>query len=1043
MLVAMMMVAGAMGANIATLGDHQLIKMGEAITTPESITTGLYILKLNPADNASYVCLNQTDGLPIKTQTAPTEKSVTYLVKLTVQDESTNKVTIQLYNGQYIKGTTTNNAVVTVTDDASAATVFNVEQQDAATESATARFFFNIYDGEAVFHLNNNGDWETTMKMVDSGSSGGWSQFSIFPVTIEDDILTNYTLTTLGAPAGATYYINGTEIEGNNFTAYPSELTSSSVTVQNIATGFNVASKVHSEQLDGTGTYTISFTYTGTVDFSAYIGKKEAVFADATTSIEGGKWYLICQNRGGDGYAYNNNGTYYKAAASNFLTNTIITEGNKNYLFQFIPTDTEDVYYIQNADGTLFGVDGNIGASTTGHPYKVKNISDVYFYIQRASDNSVVDNNGNGYNLAFWGTAAPTGTTGNNVWRMYEVDLADIATYTVTWNIQDSNGTTTLATEKSEYVVSGQTATLTKTYAYTDLSPKTVENVTSDTTVNVTATFSTPFVASTDFDNATWYYLQNANTNHYVYYDESHTSYTPWGDFTGSNYAKYKWAFIGNPVSGYQVINKAAGNGKYLYIANAQDNGTSSPAMSGTQQSPAWILMEGTDAGNYGDNHISFKDATTNMCWNKRDYLGFWGGYDAGSNWYLTVAPVADDLTDYNAALTTANALNSLIGEGLNKYTETTSGKLASTISNYGNKSENSPQSEVDAAMAALATAIAGLTLNLPEEGTFLKLVGANCGGYMTSPAIGTTSEGGITMSENADASVIWYFDNNGLTSYYSGFYLDSNNKGLSNENIAYAVIFGENPNHVGTYTVFSNNRYSFNRAIDSSIDRGNTLDEQKGYAWTLEAVTSLPVTMHQAGDGKYYATVCVPTTVQVSGATAYYVSSLSEGYNEENGGYATLTEFENGIIPANTGALLIGTTDDEVSLTVSETAGTQVTGNKLKGSFIATKPATTESNTDYYYFGQNNGVVGFYTVSNVPADKYISNIAWIETDATGSDSKGFAFAFGGDDPTGLNGATTSDEISKNAVRYNLQGQRVDNGYKGIVIIGGKKYIVK
>lgn len=44
---------------------------------------------------------------------------------------------------------------------------------------------------------------------------------------------------------------------------------------------------------------------------------------------------------------------------------------------------------------------------------------------------------------------------------------------------------------------------------------------------------------------------------------------------------------------------------------------------------------------------------------------------------------------------------------------------------------------------------------------------------------------------------------------------------------------------------------------------------------------------------------------------------------------------------------------------------------------------------------------------------------------------------------TGINGVTVDDEDAKNQPSYNLSGQRINNGYRGIIIRNGKKYMNK
>ena len=50
-------------------------------------------------------------------------------------------------------------------------------------------------------------------------------------------------------------------------------------------------------------------------------------------------------------------------------------------------------------------------------------------------------------------------------------------------------------------------------------------------------------------------------------------------------------------------------------------------------------------------------------------------------------------------------------------------------------------------------------------------------------------------------------------------------------------------------------------------------------------------------------------------------------------------------------------------------------------------------------------------------------------------------YALGVSAPTGINNAVVEEKV--NGVVYNLNGQRVNNSYKGVVIVNGKKVVKK
>ena len=140
----------------------------------------------------------------------------------------------------------------------------------------------------------------------------------------------------------------------------------------------------------------------------------------------------------------------------------------------------------------------------------------------------------------------------------------------------------------------------------------------------------------------------------------------------------------------------------------------------------------------------------------------------------------------------------------------------------------------------------------------------------------------------------------------------------------------------------------------------------------------------------------------------------------------------------------------------------TEVDANKgivLKGAASATYYvpvlASTDANIDtdltgsataaydkvdgmhYYVLANKNGVEGFYEYTGtaaIPARK-----AFFETSSEIAGGK-FSIVFADDETDGIKAVSTKVE---NGVRYNLAGQKVGADYKGIVIVNGKKVIIK
>lgn len=184
------------------------------------------------------------------------------------------------------------------------------------------------------------------------------------------------------------------------------------------------------------------------------------------------------------------------------------------------------------------------------------------------------------------------------------------------------------------------------------------------------------------------------------------------------------------------------------------------------------------------------------------------------------------------------------------------------------------------------------------------------------------------------------------------------------------------------------------------------------------------------------YGTICLPFAASKPGnATVYSVV----GYDDSN---VYLKEAES--LEAGKAYVFQSTDANDITFTKNST------GNNL------TAPATATS-----------GLIGTFTASTpVPKDSYIlSGGQWLKVTADGNNTVNAyrAYLTLGDDlkvtesqakafgakAMRINGGQTTAIDSVNAAAtvdapaYNLAGQRVSNGYKGVVVKNGKKYIAK
>ena len=206
---------------------------------------------------------------------------------------------------------------------------------------------------------------------------------------------------------------------------------------------------------------------------------------------------------------------------------------------------------------------------------------------------------------------------------------------------------------------------------------------------------------------------------------------------------------------------------------------------------------------------------------------------------------------------------------------------------------------------------------------------------------------------------------------------------------------------------------------------------DSDGNTWYLEKVTpsvSVPVS-----DAKY-ASVAFPYDTQVTGdVKAYYASEINTD------GVITLSEYADGVIPANQGAILYndgGATTAVLNILTSSTAAAPAK-NYLNAA--VTKLAGFEADNTYALGKKGNGEVAFMLngLTVISANKAYIN----KSDLTGGSITSNVLNFG-QVATGVNTVVAG---ANDGVQYfDLQGRRVLYPAHGIFVTNtGKKVLVK
>ncbi|MBQ8655772.1 MAG: hypothetical protein IJ527_01725 [Prevotella sp.] len=185
--------------------------------------------------------------------------------------------------------------------------------------------------------------------------------------------------------------------------------------------------------------------------------------------------------------------------------------------------------------------------------------------------------------------------------------------------------------------------------------------------------------------------------------------------------------------------------------------------------------------------------------------------------------------------------------------------------------------------------------------------------------------------------------------------------------------------------------------------------------------------------NGSYYATFSSEYAVAVPAGLTMYWADGSQSVSTA----VTMTEITNGL-PADKGAFLKATSASADYDFYPATSTDDVTGNLLK----PTEAFSYNSSVKQYAFAKHGTDVGFYKITG--AVDLGLNKAYLELPSGGGESR-ISIVFDGE-TTDINGITI-DSFNESTVNdgaiYDLQGRRVDNNYRGIVIKNGKKVVIK
>lgn len=259
--------------------------------------------------------------------------------------------------------------------------------------------------------------------------------------------------------------------------------------------------------------------------------------------------------------------------------------------------------------------------------------------------------------------------------------------------------------------------------------------------------------------------------------------------------------------------------------------------------------------------------------------------------------------------------------------------------------------------------------------------------------------------------------------------------------------------------TIFANGDFSYewDEAARDVNGKPQGTTGKNIYQYNIERYTSniLNHLLETAPANWTYTTTKAPINVDGKGTTywsTFYASNnrlLPEGVTayavkSNNDGRAQLVKVAEGgqVIPGGQGYLLSTANENGFCLNPSDGEAVAVPAENL---LMGSDEAHTFDDAGYMYYilGRSGEDFGFYWQKGTSGTK-VNNAAHKAflrvSDPSGAKFLSFTF---GEETTGINGITAGNAEQDGTVLYNLAGQRVAKGYKGLVIKNGKKYLVK
>ena len=747
--------------------------------------------------------------------------------------------------------------------------------------------------------------------------------------------------------------------------------------------------------------------------------KKISAVGEPVTEVVEGKWYIL--NNAGRGNYVSQEVNNWKMRATSSLAVGNSAETKAGYLFKI--TKNGEHYNIMSGNGRYFKLGRNSAAtSKTPVNFDIALIGETNnFYLFDADNKYAADGQETDNSFVGWSTTPPGSAGGNDSYKLLPVELETGIEYVYDYYLNN----TKIATET---LVSENFADLSNYYKVSSTNIPTGTAKKGTYRVDITDDEDFPFEYSSSLENATnWYFLQ-MHCNFPSWIQDNGSGVYPYENpnTVANDDTRYKfaWAFVGDPINGFKVINNVTRKA-------IKSNGSGDAVPADVANATKWLVKPSavkSEAEYFALKYPTGVNYLNANGTNKK--LQHWEQADGGSTIKLELL---EDVYQYEI---TDMAENVYSGE----YTYR--GNAGSLTGAYGHE-------------------LTDVELNIAER-TYTANINFH---YPVSKIGGATNE--ILLSQFGD-SKFWHAYNNNVkvqttgvasidSNCYWAIYPSYNNGAFTfsimntatgkyihtdatngAHNTEGTIVLSETPtmfviNSEKDWKVADKNLYlSINSDSDTDVFLGLYGGVHNGTNVSNVAITEYKATITAAKYATFYAPVAVTVP---EGVTAHTLEIV---------GNWVVTSEPLATIPAYTGVILYSETPNTYTFAVA----TDFNNEGVDSGALSGTVATTYITDEAYVLQAPNGDVtklGFYLA---PFDKldgtaFKSNHhkAFLRKPVNEPGLASYAIRNDFDGTTAIEDVDAEEAEEK--VVYDLQGRKVENPTKGIYIINGNKVLVK